>query len=69
MYAELSIAVDPDMNIGDGHKIAMDVQHELLHELKYLASASIHLDPADLSGSIYHRIDSHEHDDLPSHSH
>lgn len=69
MHAELSIAIDPDMNIGDGHKIAMDVQHELLHELKYLASATIHLDPADLSGSIYHRIDSHEHDDLPSHSH
>ncbi|MGW8251656.1 MAG: cation diffusion facilitator family transporter, partial [Anaerolineales bacterium] len=69
MQAELSIAVDPTLDISQGHEIAMDVQHKLLHSLEYLASANIHIDPANLSGSVHHKIDSHEHDDLPTHPH
>jgi cation diffusion facilitator family transporter len=69
MQAELSIAVDPNLDVSEGHKIAMDVQHRLLHQLNYLASATIHIDPANLSGSTHHKIDSHEHDNLPAHPH
>lgn len=69
MQAELSIAVDPALDVSQGHEIAMDVQHKLLHRLEYLASANIHIDPANQSGSVYHNIDSHEHDGLPAHPH
>ncbi len=69
MHAELSVSVDPDLNISQAHQIAMDTQHHLLHKLKYLAAASIHVDPANQSGESHPRISSHEHDDLHTHSH
>jgi hypothetical protein len=45
------------------------MHHELLHRLRYLSDATIHIDPANASGPEYHRIQEHEHDDLPAHSH
>jgi hypothetical protein len=49
--------------------MAMQVQHDLLHRLRYLASATIHIDPWDSSGEHHHRAANHAHDDLPTHSH
>jgi cation diffusion facilitator family transporter len=69
MHAELSVSVDPELNVSQGHHIAMDIQHQLLHKLIYLASASIHIDPMNLSGETYHKIMSHEHNELHDHSH
>jgi hypothetical protein len=40
-----------------------------LHHLRYLSNATIHIDPADASGPAYHRVQEHEHDGLPTHSH
>ena len=69
LYAELNIAVHQDLSVEKGHAIAKDVRHELLHHLRYLSNATIHIDPANASGEEHHRIDEHSHDDLPSHSH
>jgi hypothetical protein len=52
-----------------GPKIALDVQHELLHHLRYLSGVTIHVDPANASGEAHHRIPKHTHDNLPAHSH
>ena len=44
-----------------GHKmlaemnIAEDVHHQLLHNLKYLSNATVHVDPVGLAGEEYHR--------------
>jgi len=69
LYAELNIAVSPKLSVEEAHKIAAEVQHRLLHHLRYLSNATIHVDPANASGEEHHRIINHTHDDLPHHSH
>ncbi len=69
MHAELNIAVDPELSVGKGHEIAAEVRHQLLHHLRYLSNATIHIDPVNASGESHHRFNNHEHDALPSHSH
>jgi divalent metal cation (Fe/Co/Zn/Cd) transporter len=63
------VAVDPDLSVAEGHAIAREVNHRLLHELGYLDMAVIHVDPAQESGEEHHRVDEHSHDGLPLHSH
>ncbi len=69
LHAELNIAVSPELSVEKGHEIAKDVRHQLLHNLPYLANATIHVDSANKSGERYHRIVEHTHDNLPAHSH
>lgn len=69
LHAELNIAVDPALSIEQGHEIANGVHHNLLHQLRYLSNATIHVDPVTASGEIHHRIGEHAHDGLHSHSH
>ena len=69
LHAELNIAVDPQLTISQAHAIAAEVRHQLLHHLDYLSLVVIHVDPADQSGEVYHRIEEHAHDGLRAHSH
>lgn len=69
MYAEVNLAVDGARSVSEGHAIATEVRHRLLHRLRYLSDATIHVDPAHDSGVARHRMPPHEHDDLPGHSH
>jgi cation diffusion facilitator family transporter len=55
MLAEVNIAVDPNLSVGAGHDIAEDVHHQLLHNLKYLSNATVHVDPVGLAGEEFHR--------------
>ena len=67
--AEVNIAVCSDLRVEQGHGIATEVRHQLLHHLRYLSNATIHIDPVNASGEAYHRIEEHTHDELPTHSH
>lgn len=69
MLAELNITTDPEITVRDGHTIALAVQHQLMHHLEYLSSATIHVDPQDAAGPAFHRVANHDHDNLPTHSH
>jgi divalent metal cation (Fe/Co/Zn/Cd) transporter len=69
LHAELNIAVSPSLSVEEGHDIANKVRHELLHHLRYLSNAVIHIDPANASGEEHHHIEEHTHDGLPVHSH
>ena len=69
LHAEVNIAVDPTLSVEEGHAIAREVNHRLMHELRYLEGAVVHVDPAQESGEDHHRIAEHSHDDLPHHSH
>ena len=69
LHAELNIAVSPHLSVAQGHAIAMDVRHQLLHHLPPLANAIIHVDPLDASGEEYHRIAEHRHDAWSVHTH
>ena len=55
ILAEVTIAVDPDLSVASGHGIAEDAHHQLLHNLKYLSNATVHVDPVGLAGEEYHR--------------
>lgn len=69
LHAELGITIVATLTVEQGHAIAKAVQHELLHHLTYLSSATIHVDPAHESGEMHHRVAEHAHDELPAHSH
>jgi cation diffusion facilitator family transporter len=69
LHAEVNVAVDPELSVAEGHAIAREVNHRLLHHLSYLSGAVIHVDPAQEAGEEHHRIGSHSHDGLPTHSH
>lgn len=69
LHAEVNIAVQSELSVAQAHKIALEVQHELLHHLPYLSKVTIHIDPHDVSGEDYHKVEQHSHDGLPSHSH
>jgi divalent metal cation (Fe/Co/Zn/Cd) transporter len=59
MRAEVSVAVDPQLSVAEGHRIAKEVEHELRHELSFLSSASVHVDPLTEVGEAHHL---HAHD-------
>lgn len=69
LHAEVNIAVGPELSIEKGHEIAVEVRHQLLHHLRYLSNATVHIDPVNASGEEHHRIVEHVHGDLPAHSH
>jgi cation diffusion facilitator family transporter len=69
LRAEVNIAVDPKRSVEEGHAIAREVNHRLMHELGYLDMAVVHVDPVQEAGEVYHRIPTHAHDGLPPHSH
>ncbi|GAB4563375.1 MAG: cation diffusion facilitator family transporter [Anaerolineae bacterium] len=69
LHAEVNIAVDPELTVRRAHEIACEARHQLLHHLRYLSNATIHVDPVDGSGEAFHRVEQHAHDNLPLHSH
>src|SRR5215217_390782 len=69
LRAEVNVAVDPEVSVAEGHAVAREVNHRLMHELGYLEAAVVHVDPSQESGEEHHRYVSHSHDGLPTHSH
>jgi cation diffusion facilitator family transporter len=69
LRAEVNVAVDPELSVDEGHAIAREVNHQLLHHLRYLDAAVVHVDPVQETGEGYHHIGAHSHDGLPPHSH
>jgi hypothetical protein len=59
----------PRSGFGTYSREADEVRHELMHQLKYLSSVTIHVDPLTASGEKFHRIEDHKHDNFPPHSH
>jgi divalent metal cation (Fe/Co/Zn/Cd) transporter len=70
LHAELDVAVDPALSVTEGHEIAREVEHRLLHDLPHLGGiAVVHVDPPEESGERHHRAQGNNHDGLPVHSH
>lgn len=69
LHAELNVAVDSGLSVAEGHEIAREVNHRLMHHLNYLEMAVVHVDPVQEAGEEHHRVNSHSHDGLPIHSH
>jgi cation diffusion facilitator family transporter len=69
LHAEVNLAVSPRLSVAEGHAIAVEARHQLLHHLPYLSNVTIHIDPEDLSGEEHHRITEHTHGGSAIHSH
>src|SRR5215216_1430936 len=41
LRAELNVAVSPQLSVAEGHAVAREVNHQLLHELRYLDMAVV----------------------------
>ena len=57
--AELSISVDKDITVAQGHLIAEQVLHELMHSIPKLQWANIHVEPFEEGQSQAHETVSH----------
>ena len=55
LYADIDISVRKEANISEGHEIAKEVSHQVLHHLPQLGKATIHVDPEDKLGEEHHR--------------
>jgi divalent metal cation (Fe/Co/Zn/Cd) transporter len=69
LRAEVSIAVAPTLSVAEGHAIAKEVRHQLLHQVRYLRGITVHVDPIGEAGELHHHIAEHAHDGLAVHSH
>ncbi len=61
LLAEVNIAVSPELSVVQGHEIAQEVHHQLLHHLHFLSNVTIHVDPVGESGEEHH-ISAASHD-------
>jgi len=69
LHVEINIGVRSDASVTEGHDIAKEVRHQLLHHLPHLEIVIVHIDPCDKVGEDHHRISEHSHAGLPPHSH
>ena len=54
LRAECAIVVDTHLSVLDAHKIAVDAEHRLIHEVPRLTAALVHADPAPHEGDDHH---------------
>lgn len=56
LRAEVNVAVDPGLSVGQGHAVAREVNRRLAQKLRYLDAAVVHVDPLDESGEKHHLL-------------
>jgi len=69
LTVELNVAVNPDLTVTEGHEVAKEVRHQVLHHVPHVSAVTVHVDPATESGETFHQIGSHTHGGLPLHAH
>ena len=69
LHVDVSVTVPSSLSVAEGHGVACEVRHRLLHHLPHLGSVNVHVDPHEQGGERHHRIAAHAHDGLPIHSH
>jgi divalent metal cation (Fe/Co/Zn/Cd) transporter len=56
LRAECELVVDGALSLAEGHAIAVEAEHRLLHQVRRLTSALIHADP---EGPEHHALTEH----------
>lgn len=59
LRAECEVVVDGALTVVDGHRVAEECQHALLHELPRLSAALVHADPDTGDGESHHELSAH----------
>lgn len=61
LLTELSVCVDPDLSVAQGHQIAEEVQHTLMHSVQKLQWCTIHIEPFEEGRTPTHEIIAHHY--------
>jgi len=69
LYAEMNVAVAPQISVEEGHAIAKEVRHQAIHHVGYLANVVVHIDPTQEAGEEFHHMPEHTQQGLSLHSH
>lgn len=59
LLAEVEVDVDPGLTVGEGHRIAHEAEHHLLHHLPRLDTAVVHVHPAGSPGQAHELVAHH----------
>jgi len=59
IFLSLCIHVDPEWKVVEGHRIAEEVRHNLLHHIPQVADVDVHVDPAWEGFDPYHELTQH----------
>jgi divalent metal cation (Fe/Co/Zn/Cd) transporter len=59
LRAECEVVVDPALSVVEGHRVAEEAQHRLLHQVPRLTAALVHADPLERGGVNHHELTSH----------
>ena len=51
--------VDPELSVVEGHRVAEEAQHRLLHHVPRLTAALVHADPLEHGGVNHHELSGH----------
>jgi cation diffusion facilitator family transporter len=62
LHAEAGVTVDHAKSVAEGHDIAEDVRHRLLHALPKLRDATVHVSPASHDDRDFHAAVAHHFD-------
>jgi hypothetical protein len=57
------------LTVTEGHDVAKEVRHQVLHRVPHASGVTVHVDPVTERGEAFHHIESHAHDGLPFHEH
>jgi cation diffusion facilitator family transporter len=53
---ELNVVVGGELTVAEGHGIAKEVGHQILHHVPHAAGGTVHVDPATEPGETYHGL-------------
>jgi cation diffusion facilitator family transporter len=59
LEASMAITVDRDMTVAEGHRVSEEVRHRLLHQVRRLDTAVIHVNPCRHAGDDPHATTRH----------
>jgi cation diffusion facilitator family transporter len=59
LETSLTITVDCDVTVAEGHRISEEVRHRLLHDIRRLDTALIHVNPCGHTGEDPHALTRH----------
>jgi cation diffusion facilitator family transporter len=59
LHAEVDVVSDSRLTVAQGHEIAEEAHHRLLHRIPKLAHATLHVNPCQHDGRDHHAVTSH----------
>jgi len=59
LEASMAITVDRDLTVAEGHDVSEEVRHRLLHDIRRLDTAIIHVNPCGHAGHDAHAVTRH----------